>query len=79
MSGAPADEMGCPELITLISDYLEGSLPFRNRLRFEAHLTRCRYCDAYLGALGELREESLSPQMREQVLEAFRGWAASRP
>jgi hypothetical protein len=32
---------------------------------------------ATIAALGELREESLSPELPEQLLEAFRGWAAS--
>jgi anti-sigma factor RsiW len=77
--------MSCGELVALITDYLEGSLSFEDRLRFEAHLERCPHCDTYLdqmratiAAVGELREESLDPFMREQLLQAFRGWAASR-
>ena len=77
--------MSCAELVALITDYLEGGLPSEDRLRFETHLDRCPYCDTYLEqmrativAVGELREDSLDPDMREQLLEAFRGWAASR-
>jgi hypothetical protein len=29
---------------------------------------------ATIARLGELREESLTPQTRESLLEAFRGW-----
>jgi anti-sigma factor RsiW len=77
--------MSCGELVALITDYLEGSLSWWDRRRFEAHLERCPYCDAYLeqmratiAALGALRGESLDPYMREQLLQAFRGWAVSR-
>jgi anti-sigma factor RsiW len=75
------DEMACRELVEVITDYLEGTLPEPDRARFEAHLAECPYCATYLeqmrqtiATLGELREESLSPEVRERLLRAFRGW-----
>jgi anti-sigma factor RsiW len=75
------EEMSCRELVEVITDYLEGTLPERDRARLEAHLEECPYCASYLeqmrdtiAALGELREESLSPEARAGLLDAFRGW-----
>lgn len=75
------DEMTCHELVEVITDYLEGTLPAGDRARFEEHLGDCPYCANYLEqmrltieTLGQLREESLSPQAREGLIEAFRGW-----
>ncbi len=75
------EEMTCRELVDVITDYVEGTLPAEDRLRFEAHLEECPYCESYLtqmretiGTLGQLREETLSPETREGLLEAFRGW-----
>jgi anti-sigma factor RsiW len=77
-------EMPCRELVELITDYLENRLPPRERARFEAHLFECEACATYLEqfrhtirALGRLPEESLSPDAKDALLAAFRGW--SRP
>jgi anti-sigma factor RsiW len=75
------DEMTCKEVVEVITDYLEGRLRAEDRQRFEAHLEVCSYCATYLdqmretiATLGTLRTESLSPETREGLLEAFRGW-----
>ena len=75
-------EMPCRELVELISDYLEDRLSQVNRARFEAHLAECDACRTYLEqfrqtirVLGRLPEESLSPEAREALLTAFRGWS----
>lgn len=77
-------EMTCRELVDVITDYLENTLPADDRARFEEHLAACPYCVNYLdqmritiATLGELREESISPAAREELLEAFRGWKRS--
>lgn len=75
------DEMSCQELVEVITGYLEGTLSAPDRARFEAHLEECSHCENYLAqmretiaTLGELREQSLSPEVRAGLLEAFRGW-----
>jgi anti-sigma factor RsiW len=75
------DEMPCQELVEVITDYLEGTLPGEDRVRFEAHLAECPYCVNYLeqmretiARLGELHDQELSPETREGLLRAFRGW-----
>jgi anti-sigma factor RsiW len=78
------DEMSCRELVEVITDYLEGTLPDDDRRRFEEHLAECPYCVNYLeqmrvtiATLGELREDSIPPEARRELLEAFRGWRRS--
>ena len=75
-------EMPCRELVELITDYLEDRLSTVDRARFEAHLAECEACRTYLEqlrqtirALGRLPEESLSPEARDALLDAFRGWS----
>ena len=75
-------EMPCRELVELVTDYLEDRLSPIDRARFEAHLAECEACRTYLEqfrqtirVLGRLPEESLSPEAREALLTAFRGWS----
>ncbi len=75
------DEMTCRELVEVITAYLEGTLPADDRTRLEAHLEACPYCVQYveqmratIDALGGLSAESLAPQTRRELLDAFRAW-----
>jgi len=74
----------CRGLVELVTDYLEDALDHVARRRFEAHLGECDGCVAYVEqmrttvqVLGELPEESLSPDVRDRLLDAFRGWAGA--
>jgi anti-sigma factor RsiW len=74
-------EMPCRELVELVTEYLEDRLPAVDRARFEAHLQACEACRTYLEqfrhtirTLGRLPEESLSPDAKRALLDAFRGW-----
>jgi anti-sigma factor RsiW len=74
-------EMSCRELVELVTDYLEDALDPVTRQRFEEHLQECDGCTAYVEQmrmtvrlLGEVPEESLSPEVRDRLLAAFRGW-----
>jgi anti-sigma factor RsiW len=81
MAGADNDEMSCKELVEVVTDYLEGRLAEPDRLRLEAHVAECPYCEEYIAqmrqtieALGELPAETLDPRREAELLEAFRGW-----
>ena len=83
MSLLTPDRIACRELVELVTDYLEGALDRRTRRRFEAHIAGCPHCTAYLEQMretirltGRLREESLDPEVRDELLEAFRTWKA---
>ncbi len=71
----------CREVVELVTDYLEGNLAPPDRERFEAHLALCPNCPTYLEqmrqtirALGMLPEESIAPEVRQELLRAFRDW-----
>jgi anti-sigma factor RsiW len=73
--------MTCQQLIELVTDYLENSLPADDRARFELHLSVCPGCVDYLeqmretiDATGRLREDSLDPAVRDALLDVFRTW-----
>jgi anti-sigma factor RsiW len=78
-------ELVCQEMVELITDYLEGSLPRSQRRRFEAHLAGCENCSEYLtqmratiAATGQLSADDLTPEMREEFGRLFRGWRSGR-
>jgi anti-sigma factor RsiW len=75
--------LSCRELVELVSDYLEGALPPEARSRFEAHISGCGNCAAYvhqmratLALLGTLPAESLSGEAEDALRAAFRDWKA---
>ena len=77
--------LSCRELVELVTDYLEGALPRADRRRFEKHIAACDACTAYLEqirltitATGELTEEDIQPQARDELLAAFRDWNSRR-
>jgi anti-sigma factor RsiW len=74
-------ELTCQELVEVVTDYLEDRMPAAERSRFDEHLAVCDGCQVHLAQLrataaaaGRLSEEQVSPQAREVLLEAFRGW-----
>jgi anti-sigma factor RsiW len=81
-----ADFITCQELVELITEYLEDTLPSERRLAFEQHIAICPPCRGYLtqirrtvAAAGELSEDDLPPVAREAMLEVFRDWRRSSP
>jgi anti-sigma factor RsiW len=81
MSDVKSPDMTCNELVEVITEYLEGTLPAEDRSRFDEHIAECDGCTNYLdqmrqmiAALGHLPPESLSPEAEETLLTAFRGW-----
>jgi len=81
---ATLPEMPCQDLVEVITDYLEGALPDRDRIRFEEHLAVCGKCQEYVAqfkrtieAVGVVREQDLDPEVRAGLMEAFRGWSGS--
>ncbi len=79
-------ELSCKELVELVTEYLEDTLPTAARARFEAHLATCPGCRVYLDqvrqtvrALGKLAEEAIPPEARRELLQAFRNWKRAGP
>jgi predicted anti-sigma-YlaC factor YlaD len=79
-------DLTCQELVELVTDYLEGSLSAQERARFDEHLAMCTGCRNYLAqmrrtisSLGQLSEESIPAQARDDLLGVFRNWKKARP
>jgi anti-sigma factor RsiW len=77
-------ELTCAELVELVTDYLEGRLPDRERRRFDEHLTGCDGCTAYveqmrttIAVAGRVPAPDVPAELQERLLEAFRGWRPS--
>jgi anti-sigma factor (TIGR02949 family) len=75
------EEMVCRELVEVVTEYLDGTLPQDDRRRFEEHLAECPYCVEYveqirqtIETLGRLTEESIAPETQQGLVAAFRGW-----
>lgn len=75
------DEMTCKELVELVTEYLEGTLAADLRMKMEDHLSRCDGCTNYLEQMrqtihltGQVREESLTSEQRNDLLRLFRDW-----
>lgn len=78
-------DLTCAEFVELVTDYLEGALDRETEARFVLHATQCEGCETYLEQIrqtarlvGTLTPESLPPEARDELLKAFRGWAAGR-
>jgi anti-sigma factor RsiW len=78
------EQLSCQELVELVTDYLEDSLPADDRDRFEQHLQSCAGCQQYFAQMrstieltGELTPADLTPEAEEALLTAFRDWKAT--
>ena len=78
--------LSCQQLTELCTDYLEGRLPFGQRLSFQLHLGMCRHCRAYLrqmrstvATLGCLPAEPMPADVQQELLARFRDWKQQAP
>ena len=69
----------CQQVVELVTDYLEGSLGWRDRRRFEKHLRACDACSRYieqmretLDLLGTVPVDTLPTEAQSTLLDAFR-------
>jgi len=76
-----AGNMSCQELTELITEYLEGTMPMVQRIRFQIHLGLCLGCRNHLHqmkltiqTLGKLPVEPMPPAIRAEMLHRFRNW-----
>ena len=74
-------DLVCQQAVELVTDYLEGALPPRERARFEAHLAACPHCTEYLeqirstiAAMGRIEPEELAPAARDELVALYRSW-----
>jgi anti-sigma factor RsiW len=73
--------ISCQELVELVTDYFDGALSAEERKAFDAHLSVCDGCTAYVEQMrqtieltGRLTVSQISPDAQATLLAAFRGW-----
>jgi len=78
------EELACRQMVELVTDYLEGALPRRDRKRFDRHLRGCPNCTAYLEQMrttiaetGRLTPDDLTPEARDEFTRLFRSWTGT--
>jgi len=75
-------EIVCQQVVELVTDYLEGALPRRDRERLEQHLADCPHCAEYLrqmrltiATVGRVRPADLTSEARDDLVALYRRWA----
>jgi anti-sigma factor RsiW len=71
----------CREISSLVTEYLEGTMPLDQRADFERHVAVCPPCRGHLRqmrvllrAAGGLRDEALPAELRAALLDHFERW-----
>lgn len=79
------EDLTCRELVTIVTDYLDGALTEADTRRFDRHLTSCDGCTTYLEQFrqtidlsGRLEPTDLEPRVQDDLLTAFRTWKTRR-
>ena len=80
------EDFPCDHFVEVVTDYLEGAMPERERKRLERHLRICDGCQRYLdqirktidlsGRLTVADVEALGDHARESLMAAFRDFHA---
>jgi predicted anti-sigma-YlaC factor YlaD len=74
--------MTCKQVSAFLADYLDGALPWRQRLSFNIHLVLCQHCQQYLASyaatirvakmIGQAPEQEIPDELVRAVLRARR-------
>jgi anti-sigma factor RsiW len=72
----------CVEVVEIVTAYLDGAMPARERRRFEAHLEGCEHCTAYLAQIretiavvGRVAPDALSAEALAALQDVCARWA----
>ena len=78
------EHISCQEVVELVTDYLEGAMAPEEVARFEHHLALCDGCVYYveqirmtIGAVGRAGEGAVPPDVRDDLVAAFRDFKRS--
>jgi anti-sigma factor RsiW len=79
-------DLVCQQAVELMTDYLEGTLSWRQRRRLTRHLRGCPGCSAYLeqmritiAALGKVEPEDLEPGVKDDLIGLFHRYRGTSP
>lgn len=72
----PSQDIGCPECMDLLVDYVDGALPRERAELLEWHIEGCPPCVAFVNtykgtvdAAKRLRETTLPPELRDRLIQ----------
>ena len=75
------EPLSCRDIVELVTEYLEGSMPPGHRLGFEEHIAICPPCRNYFDQfrhtveLGKkIEEDELPVHVRDALVDVFRDW-----
>ena len=75
------EDLECRQVVEAVTDYLEGAMAPRDRLRFDHHLALCEGCQDYLEQMravirvaGRPAADAVAPETMAGLLRAFRDW-----
>jgi anti-sigma factor (TIGR02949 family) len=75
------EHLSCADVVELVTDYLERSLPAEDATLFEQHLNFCDGCVWHVDQIrttvetvGRIEPEEVPPDVRDRLLTAFRDW-----
>ena len=78
------EPISCQEVVELVTDYLEGAMSPEDVARFDHHLSLCDGCVFYveqirmtIAAVGRIGEEDVPPEVRDDLVAAFREFKRS--
>jgi anti-sigma factor RsiW len=81
-------EIGCPECVELLADYIDGTLPRDQTEQLEWHLDGCPPCVAFVNTyrgtvdaarrLRETPEAKLPPELRQKLIAFLKRSDAAR-
>ena len=81
MTDPMAEDLECRQVVEAVTDYLEGAMAPRDRLRFDHHLALCEGCQDYLEQMwtvirvaGRPAADAVPPETMAGLLRAFRDW-----
>ena len=70
-----SQDIGCPECMDLLADYVDGALPREQAELLEWHIEGCAPCVAFVNtykgtvdAAKRLRQTTLPPELREKLI-----------
>jgi len=71
----------CREIVELVTEYLEGRMPWMQRLQFQLHVGMCSACRRYLRqmrstlrTLGTVPDQPLPKEVEQELVARFRSW-----
>lgn len=75
----------CRQMTDLVTEYIEGTMPLAQRLRFQLHVGLCRRCRRYLSQMRmtirslRLLRPAVIPEPPVELLRRFRAWKGRVP